>query len=292
MAEVEFNRLNVGKTYMFKFLATSNGSQFAVRSSTPSYGDIRSFWEDINGDSTNETTVFGKVVYLNRNELGGVVPGFVVVETTDAGKNEVSIIGSEPLKRKYIGIYFPFVLGIKEVAVIGGLKSKKTTKKNTKIIINKNNKTKKQREKECVKKLIGKKLKELNDGFDKDIKKFENNNKNNMNSENKKRLAEFKKNKKVFGKIMAKTYKSLSCNIGCAGTYLEPGDSSKLPAKYAKQLKDYPKKTIKLFEEERKRIFGDKTTVLDEDSFYEKLNKKLKDDYIKSGAVSHCSMFK
>jgi hypothetical protein len=167
-------------------------------------------------------------------------------------------------------------------------KSKKNIKKN----INKNNKTKKQREKECVKKLIGKKLKEFNDGIDKDIKDFENKNKNNMNSENKQNLARLKQYKKVFSKIIVTTYKSLSCNIGCVGTILEPGVPSKLPAKYLKQLKDYPKKTIKLFEEERKRIFGDKTGVLDDDSFYEKLNKRLKDDYIKSGAISHCSINK
>lgn len=156
----------------------------------------------------------------------------------------------------------------------------------------KQNMTKKQREKECVKVMVGKKLKELNDKFDKGIKKFKNDNKNNINSENKKKLAELKKITKVFNKIMLKTYKSQNCNIGCVGTILEPGDPSKLSPAYAKQFKDYPKETIKLFEKERKRIFGDKTNVLDEDSFYEKLNKKLKTDFIKSGAVSHCSVSK
>ena len=136
-------------------------------------------------------------------------------------------------------------------------------------------KTKKQREKECVKKLIGKKIKVFDKHF------------HNTNSQ---KLSGLQKYKKIFRKILIKTYTSKNCNIGCKGTQLEPGDPSKLPKKYAEQFKNYPKGTISVLEKERKQIFGGKTNVLDEDSFYEKFNKKLKNEYMQSGAVSNCSI--
>lgn len=75
------------------------------------------------------------------------------------------------------------------------------------------------------------------------------------------------------------------CNPGCKNTILEPGE--KLPPYYYEQF-GKNKELIKIFEEQRKKTFGDKTDVL-KDNFYEKAPKKYVDKIKKDGAISLCS---
>lgn len=78
-----------------------------------------------------------------------------------------------------------------------------------------------------------------------------------------------------------KVCKELYCNIGCKDTLLEPNSLSK------KYIKDN-KIIIDFMKEERKKIFGKKTNVLD-DNFYNKLSKKTSNKLRKKGAISMCA---
>lgn len=78
-----------------------------------------------------------------------------------------------------------------------------------------------------------------------------------------------------------KVCKELYCNIGCKDTLLEPNSLSK------KYIKDN-KIIIDFMKEERKKIFGKKTNVLD-DNFYNKLSKKTSNKLRKRGAISMCA---
>jgi len=90
-----------------------------------------------------------------------------------------------------------------------------------------------------------------------------------------------KKIERVTDTVFTKSY----CNPGCKNTILEPGE--KLPPYYYEHFgKD--KKILKILEEQRKKIFGNKTDVL-KDNFYEKAPKKYVDKIKKDGAISLCS---
>lgn len=90
-----------------------------------------------------------------------------------------------------------------------------------------------------------------------------------------------KKMESVADGTVVKSY----CNPGCKNTILEPGE--KLPPYYYEQF-GKNNQLIKIFEEQRKKIFGNKTDVL-KDNFYEKAPKKYVDKIKKDGAISLCS---
>lgn len=80
-----------------------------------------------------------------------------------------------------------------------------------------------------------------------------------------------------------------NCNIGCKGTLLEPGTADKLPKSLTNKrlYKKYPS-LVNSLQKDRKELFGSKTNVLDEDSFYENLKPQIKKKLMALGAVSHC----
>jgi hypothetical protein len=90
-----------------------------------------------------------------------------------------------------------------------------------------------------------------------------------------------KKIERITDTVFTKSY----CNPGCKNTILEPGE--KLPTYYYEHF-GKNKELIKIFEEQRKKIFGNKTDVL-KDNFYEKAPKKYVDKIKKDGAISLCS---
>jgi len=90
-----------------------------------------------------------------------------------------------------------------------------------------------------------------------------------------------KKIERITDTVFTKSY----CNPGCKNTILEPGE--KLPPYYYEQF-GKNNQLIKIFEEQRKKIFGNKTDVL-KDNFYEKAPKKYVDKIKKDGAISLCS---
>ena len=96
--------------------------------------------------------------------------------------------------------------------------------------------------------------------------------------------------KKKAEKITMKTCKNLYCNKGCKGTFFEAG--SQLPESLLKKIKTNKilanKNLVKIIQEERKKIFGKKTDVLTEDSFYEELKPSLIKKLKKEGAISGC----
>jgi hypothetical protein len=90
-----------------------------------------------------------------------------------------------------------------------------------------------------------------------------------------------KKIERITDTVFTKSY----CNPGCKNTILEPGEI--LPTYYYEHF-GKNKELIKIFEEQRKKIFGNKTDVL-KDNFYEKAPKKYVDKIKKDGAISLCS---
>lgn len=133
-------------------------------------------------------------------------------------------------------------------------------------------------------KMRSEKLKDLREVLEKQVReKFANNPK-----ELKKKLNNIRKFTKLDKKMesvadgtVVKSY----CNPGCKNTILEPGE--KLPASYYK-LFGKDKNILKILEERRKAIFGDKTDVLKE-NFYEKAPKKYVNEIKNDGAISLCS---
>ena len=99
----------------------------------------------------------------------------------------------------------------------------------------------------------------------------------------------YKKKRQDYSNLLTKRLKSYYCNPGCKGTLLEPG--KKLSGATRKKLLETHKHPIlvKIMEEERKKQFGNKSTLLDKDSFYNKLNKTRKNKYKKDGALSFCT---
>jgi len=102
-----------------------------------------------------------------------------------------------------------------------------------------------------------------------------------------KRIKEFTNPSKESDKILTDSDARVYCNPTCEGTILKPGN--KLSERYYDDYKSN-KKLIKLFEEQRKKIFGNKTNVL-VDGFYENAPKKYLEEIKKDGAISLCSPF-
>ena len=98
-------------------------------------------------------------------------------------------------------------------------------------------------------------------------------------------IRKFTKLDKKMEKIADSTTVKSYCNPGCKNTILEPGE--KLPPYYYEQF-GKNKELIKIFEEQRKKTFGDKTDVL-KDNFYEKAPKRYVNEIKKDGAISLCS---
>jgi hypothetical protein len=98
-------------------------------------------------------------------------------------------------------------------------------------------------------------------------------------------IRKFTKPDKKMDTISDSTIVKSYCNPGCKNTILEPGE--KLPPYYYEQF-GKNKELIKIFEEQRKKTFGDKTDVL-KDNFYEKAPKRYVNEIKKDGAISLCS---
>ena len=127
-------------------------------------------------------------------------------------------------------------------------------------------------------------LKDLREVLEKQVReKFANNPKELKEKLN--NIRKFTKLDKKMESVADSTLVKSYCNPGCKNTILEPGE--KLPASYYK-LFGKDKNILKILEEQRKAIFGDKTDVLKE-NFYEKAPKKYVDEIKKDGAISLCS---
>jgi hypothetical protein len=100
-----------------------------------------------------------------------------------------------------------------------------------------------------------------------------------------KRIKDFTSFNPETKKIIKNADIKIYCNPSCEGTILEPGN--KLSERYYSDYKSN-KKLVKLFEEQRKKIFGKKTNVL-VDGFYENAPKKYLEEIKKQGAISLCS---
>jgi len=157
---------------------------------------------------------------------------------------------------------------------------KNTHKKNN----NSNNKTKKNNVKKCMEIFTEKRIKYWSNDNDKQIKQL--NNKKKITDEEHKLLFELKKKRKEEIKTLTKAYRLHNCNINCKNTILEPGPPDQIPKSMYKILGN-DKELIKMFNNDRKTIFKNKTNVL-VDNFYENTPKKIKNKLIKEGAISQC----
>ena len=126
------------------------------------------------------------------------------------------------------------------------------------------------------------KIKYWTNDINKQIKKLENKKLTNIE---RKLLTKLKKDRKEQIKTSRKLYKLSNCNYNCKNTILEPGLPNQIPKSMHKVLKN--KELIKMFNDQRKSIFKNKTNVLI-DNFYEKTPNKLKTQLIKEGAISQC----
>jgi len=128
------------------------------------------------------------------------------------------------------------------------------------------------------------KIKDLKKTLEKQARSKFKNDKTKLNA-TLKRIKEFLTPNKSFDKVFEKAETRVYCNPNCEGTILEPGN--KLSERY---YADYNsnKKLIKLFEEQRKKLFGKKTNIL-VDGFYENAPKKYIEEIKKDGAISLCS---
>ena len=99
----------------------------------------------------------------------------------------------------------------------------------------------------------------------------------------------YKKKREDYKNQLTKRLKSYYCNPGCKGTLMEPGNklSGATRKKLLETYKDHV--LVKIMEEERKKKFGNNSTLLDKDSFYNKLNKTRKNQYKKDGVLSFCT---
>jgi len=86
------------------------------------------------------------------------------------------------------------------------------------------------------------------------------------------------------------------CNPGCKGTSYQNGSPNKLPKDYVQRLEKLFKKQKQVMSKEyidmlitwRKKLFKNKTSVLN-NSFYKKLNKKTIKTLKNKGALSGCT---
>jgi hypothetical protein len=150
---------------------------------------------------------------------------------------------------------------------------KNKTKKNTKTMVNK-----------CMETFADKNVKYWTEDYTKEISKLEK--KKNKTKEDEKLLTKIKKQKISQTKSLKKMYKLLNCNINCKNTILEAGPPNQLPKSIQKEF-NYNKPLIKIYNNQRKSIFKNKTNVLI-DNFYEKTPEKTKNKLIKEGAISSC----
>lgn len=146
-----------------------------------------------------------------------------------------------------------------------------------------NNKTKKNNIKKCMEIFAEKRIKYWSNNNDKQIKQLYN---KKLTDEERKLLIELKKKRKEEIKTFTKLYKLNNCNINCKNTILEPGPPDQIPRSMYKMLGN-SKELIKMFNDQRKTIFKNKTNVL-VDNFYENTPKKIKTKLIKEGAISQC----
>jgi hypothetical protein len=102
----------------------------------------------------------------------------------------------------------------------------------------------------------------------------------------KKMLENLEKNKEKYKKLELDVCKKFYCNEGCKDTILEDGDPNILPKLITKKFKKNTE-LIKLFEKERKELFGEKKTVL-KNGFYEKIKPSQIEKIKKEGAISGC----
>lgn len=149
---------------------------------------------------------------------------------------------------------------------------------------NSNNKTKKNNVKKCMEIFAEKRIKYWSNDNDKPIKQLDN--KKKITDEEHKLLFELKKKRKEEIKTLTKAYRLHNCNINCKNTILEPGPPDQIPKSMYKILGN-DKELIKMFNNDRKTIFKNKTNVL-VDNFYENTPKKIKNKLIKEGAISQC----
>ena len=147
------------------------------------------------------------------------------------------------------------------------------TKKNTKTMINK-----------CMETFADKNVKYWTDDYTKEIRKLEK--KKIKTKEDEKLLTKIKKQKISQTKSLKKQYKLFNCNINCKNTILEPGSPNEIPKSMQKEYNNH-KELIKIYNNQRKSIFKNKTNVLI-DNFYEKTPEKTKNKLIKEGAISSC----
>jgi hypothetical protein len=145
-----------------------------------------------------------------------------------------------------------------------------------------NSKTKKN-VKKCIETFVEKNVNYWTSDLTKEIKKLE---KKILSKEEKKILTELKQKRKERIKQLKKQYILYNCNINCKNTLLEPGPSNQIPESMCKEYNNN-KKLIKIFNNQRKNIFNNKTNVLIDD-FYEKTPNKIKNQLIKEGAISNC----
>jgi hypothetical protein len=156
--------------------------------------------------------------------------------------------------------------------------------KNTRKKPNKsNNKTKKNNIKKCMETFVENKIKYWTIDINKQIKKLDN---KKLTKTEHKLVTELKKQRKDQINQLKKQYKLYNCNINCKDTLLEPGLSNQIPKSMRKELNDN-KELIKIYNNQRKTIFNNKTNVL-VDNFYENTPNKIKSQLIKEGAISQC----
>jgi len=148
---------------------------------------------------------------------------------------------------------------------------------------NKNNKTKKNTVTKCMETFVENKIKYWTNDINKQIKKLEN---KKLTNDEHKLLTKLKKDRKEQIKTLTKQYKLYNCNYNCKNTMLEPGLPNQIPKSMHKDFKN-DKNVIKMFNDQRKSIFNNKTNVLI-DNFYEKTPHKFKNQLIKEGAISQC----
>jgi hypothetical protein len=96
---------------------------------------------------------------------------------------------------------------------------------------------------------------------------------------------EVKKGKELELSICRKLY----CNEGCKENIFEDGNPDVLPASVIKKFKKFKnnKAIIDSFQQQRKKIFGKKTSVL-QDDFYEGLKPSVIRKLQEEGAISGC----
>lgn len=160
-------------------------------------------------------------------------------------------------------------------------KKNKNSKKNNQP--KKKSQTKKNNVKKCMETFVENKIKDWTADIDKEIEKL---NKKNLTDAEKKQRTELKIKKKNYITSIKKQYKLYNCNIDCKNTLLEPGPPDQIPKSMREEYHNN-EKLIEIFNNQRKKIFNNKTNVL-VDHFYEKTPEHVKKQLIKEGAISQC----